>query len=67
MTFFLVFDYWVCQMFILLHPNENQLAFHMRYCLFLNYGWFLQNVEKDFIRTNMHKSVYFVLFSELQN
>ena len=36
---------------------ENQLGFHMRYHLFLHYGWFLQYLEKDFIRTNMHTSV----------
>ena len=38
-------------------PNENQLGFHMRYHLFLHYGWFLQNLGKDFIRTNMHTTV----------
>ena len=30
-------------------PNENQLVVHMRYHLFLHYGWFLQNLGKDFI------------------
>ena len=29
----------------------------MRYHLFLQYGWFLQNLGKDFIRTNMHTTV----------
>ena len=29
----------------------------MRQCLFLNYGWFLQNLEKGCIRTNMHTTV----------
>ena len=29
----------------------------MRYHLFLQYGWFLQNLGKDFIRTNMHTIV----------
>ena len=29
----------------------------MRYHLFLHYGWFLQNLGKDFIRTNMHTTV----------
>ena len=24
---------------------------------FLHYGWFLQNLAKDFIRTNMHTTV----------
>ena len=31
--------------------------FYMRYLLFLHYGWFLQNLGKDFIRTNMHTTV----------
>ena len=35
-----------------------ELGFHMRYHLFLHYGWFLQNLGKDFIRTNMHTTVY---------
>ena len=58
MTFCFVFcfDYWVFQN-ILIFPNENQLGFHMRYHLFLHYGWFLQNLGKDFIRTNMHTTV----------
>ena len=42
----------------LIFPNENQLGFHMRYRLFLHYGWFLQNLEKDFIPTNMHTNVF---------
>ena len=29
----------------------------MRYCLFLHYGWFLQNLEKGCIGTNMHTTV----------
>ena len=29
-------------------------SFHMRYHLFLHYGLFLQNLEKDFIQTNMY-------------
>ena len=36
--------------FVLFIPNENQLGFHMRYHLFLHFGWFFQNLEKDFIR-----------------
>ena len=31
--------------------------FYMRYHLFLQYGWFLQNLGKDFIPTNMHTTV----------
>ena len=42
---------------ILLHLNENKQPVHMRYYLFLQYGWFLQNLGKDFIRTNMHTTV----------
>ena len=30
----------------------------MRYHLYLQYGWFLQNLGKDFIPTNMHTTVY---------
>ena len=29
----------------------------MRYHLFLHYGWFFQNLEKDFIRTDMHMTL----------
>ena len=36
------------------HLNENKQPIHMRYHLFLHYGWFLHNLGKDFIRTNMH-------------
>ena len=43
--------------FVDFFPNENQLGFHMRYHLFLHYGWFLQNLKKDFIRTNMNTAV----------
>ena len=41
-------------------PNENQLGFNMRYHLFLHFGWFLQNLGKYFIQTNMHM---FCIFS----
>ena len=30
----------------------------MRYHIFLQYGWFLQNLEKGCIRTNMHTTVH---------
>ena len=36
---------------------ENNLGFHIRYHFFLHYGWFLQNLGKGFIRTNMHMTV----------
>ena len=49
--------YWVFQkkMFCFF-PNEKQLGFHFRYHFFLRYGWFLQNFEKDVIRTNMQSA-----------
>ena len=50
------FGYWVFQkkcFFI----NEKTKGFHMRYHSFLHYGWFLQNLGKDFIPTNMHTTV----------
>ena len=30
----------------------------MRYHFFLHYGWFLQNLGKEAVRTNMHTTVY---------
>ena len=36
---------------------KNNLAVHMRYHLFLHYGWFLQNLGKDFIPSIMHTTV----------
>ena len=38
------------------------IFFSKRYHLFLQYGWFLQNNGKDFIRTNMHTTVLTNLF-----
>ena len=43
----------------MLHLNENKQPDH----LFLHYGWFLQNLGKDFIRTNMHTTVLCSFFS----
>ena len=37
----------------------------MRQHLFLHYGWFLQNLKKGCIRTNMHTTVQFVLKSNI--
>ena len=34
----------------------------MGYDLFLQYEWFLQNLGKDFIRTNMHTTVVDIIF-----
>ena len=45
--------------------NENNLGFHMRYHFFLHYGWFLQNLGKDFIRTNMHTTVCTTQWGEI--
>ena len=45
------------QYFFLLHRNENKQPVHMRYHLYLRYGWFLQNLEKDYIPTKMHTTV----------
>ena len=58
--FFLSWPFWIIffqKNFSLLHLNENKQPFHMWYHLFLHYGWFLQNLGKDFIRTNMHTTV----------
>ena len=43
--------------------NENKQPVHMRDHLFLQYQWFLQNIGKDFIRTNMHTEVIPILKS----
>ena len=60
MAFFSVghFDFFFQKkIFFLLHLNEKTKGFHMRYHLFLHYEWFLQNLGKDFIPTNMHTTV----------
>jgi hypothetical protein len=41
----------------LLDLNEIKQPIHMRYHLFLHYGWFLQNLGKDLIQTNMHTTI----------
>ena len=41
----------------LLHPHQNQPGFYTRYHLFLHFGWFFQNREKDFIPTLLQKNV----------
>ena len=45
----------------LLHLIEKTKGFHMRYHFFLYYRWFLQNLRKDFFRTNMHTTVSLIL------
>ena len=42
---------------IFFSEKEKKQPVHMRYDLFLQYGWFLQNLGKDFIWTNMHTTV----------
>ena len=39
------------------YHNENKQPVHMRYHLFLQYDWFLQNLGKEAVRTNMHTTV----------
>ena len=48
--------------FFLLHLNENKQPVHMRCHLFLHYGWFLQNLGKEAVRTNMHTTVIFTKY-----
>ena len=55
MRFF--FGFWLLGFPNNFFTNENQLGFHMRYQLILHYGSFIQNLGKDFIRTNMHTTV----------
>ena len=47
----------------LLHLKENKQPVHMRYHFFLLYGWFLQNLGKESVRTNMHTTVYLPNFT----
>ena len=36
--------------------------FYMKYCFFLHYGWFSQNLGKEAVRTLMHTTVNVVTF-----
>ena len=38
--------------------NEKKQPIHMRYHFFVHHEWFLQNLEKEAVRTNMHTTVY---------
>ena len=38
---------------------------HMRYNFFLHYGWFLQNLGKEAVRTNMHTNVFILAIQTL--
>ena len=38
--------------------QENRQPVHMRYHFFLHYGWFLQNLQKEAVQTNMHTTVF---------
>jgi hypothetical protein len=53
------------QIFVLFFSNENNLGFHMRYHFFLHYGWFLKNLGKDFIRTNMHTTLTWIFVKKI--
>ena len=59
MTFFLggLFEFFFKKKKNLLYLIKKTKGFHMRYHFFLYYGWFLQNLREDFIRTNMHTTV----------
>ena len=43
--------------FVLLYLTKKTKGFHVSHHFFLYYGWFLQNLRKNFIRTNMHTTV----------
>ena len=47
--------------FFFLHINKNKQPIHIRFHLFLHYGWFLQNHGIDFIRIDMHRPLNHVL------
>ena len=55
--------------FLIFFRMKNNLEVHMRYHLFLRYGWFLQNLGKDFIPSIMHttvcNSLLLVLYAQL--
>ena len=38
--------------------KENKQPIHMRYHFFLQYGWFLQNLGKGAVWTNMHTTQF---------
>ena len=54
---FLVFGYWFVQIFFCLFSMKNTKEVHVRKCLFLYNGWFLQNLDTGCIRANMHTTV----------
>ena len=58
------FEFPFTKSFFLLRLNENKQPNHMRYYLFLQYGWFLQNLGKDFVQINMHTTVNLSLFEK---
>ena len=55
------FGYWVFHANTLFFPNENLHGFHMSSHLFLHYRWFLQNLGKDLIQTNMHTTIWLTI------
>ena len=54
-----IFDFLHWKTFVFASPQWQTV--HMRYHSFLQYGWFLLNLGKDFIQTNMHTTevIYF--------
>ena len=55
-----IFCFWYLVFGILIFfPNENQFGFHMRYHLFLHYGWFLQEIGQQFLWIHIFKNVVF--------
>ena len=61
MSFFLVGHFEFCffqkKNLLLFFSDDKNLGFHMRCHFFLHYGWFLQNLGKEAVRTNMHTTV----------
>ena len=58
---FLIFQFLVIRLFkkfcFCFFPMKNTKEVHMKQHLFFDYGWFLQNLEKGCIQTNMHTTV----------
>ena len=63
MTMFLFLVLVFCGFHFFCFPMKISKGFHMRYRFFLHCRWFLQNLEKDFIPTLMHTTVYSIILS----
>ena len=59
---FLVIGFFKKKCFLCFINEKTKGSYEVAF--FLHYGWFLQNLEKGFIPTNMHTTV---LLSNLQN